>query len=303
MSKRGLPTNIQMRHDAHYVEELSTQRPTPVGRLIPTELLDPNPEQPRVEIGDLSELIESVKDKGVLEPLLVKPAAGGRWMIIAGERRWRAARACGLKEVPCIELDVDDRAIAEIALIENLQRKDLTAWEEADGLAALCEKFGYTHEDVARKIGKSRSTITESLSISNIPKAIREQCRRADISSKSLLLQVVRQPDEASMQTIVNEIIEKGMTREEARNLRREGAKAVKRTTDVPYVFKYEGPEGGYKFEIRFKRSRVELSEILRVLREVSEEIGRDCETKLPDGELVMGAEFSTLESEKGTID
>ena len=94
-----------------------------------------------------------------MEPLLVKPSRiSGRWMIIAGERRWRAAREAGVREVPCIEMDVDDRAVAEIALIENMQRKDLTTWEEADGLRALCERFGYTHEEVARKVGKSRST-------------------------------------------------------------------------------------------------------------------------------------------------
>src|SRR5438046_5946993 len=114
-----------MRHDAHYVEELASQRPTPIGRLISLEQLDPNPEQPRVEIGDLTELTNSVKEKGVLEPLLVKPnRQSGTWMIIAGERRWRAANLAGLKEVPCIELDIDEKAIAEIALIENLQRKD-----------------------------------------------------------------------------------------------------------------------------------------------------------------------------------
>src|ERR671920_1736202 len=211
-----------MRHDAHYVEELSSQSPTAIGRMISVELLEPNPEQPRVEIGDLSELITSVKEKGVLEPLLVKPSQQkGRWMIIAGERRWRAASAAGLREVPCIEMDVDAAAVAEIALIENMQRKDLTPWEEADGLAALCAKFGYTHEDVARKIGKSRTTVTEALSIASLPEVIREECRRADISAKSLLLQIVRQPDEVSMQNMVKEIAQRSLNRDEARSYRR----------------------------------------------------------------------------------
>src|SRR5215203_3331266 len=183
-----------MRHDAHYVEELSSQSPTTIGRLIAVEALDPNPQQPRVEIGDLTELTTSVKEKGVLEPLLVKPTQQkGRWMIIAGERRWRAACAAGLTEVPCIEMDVDESAVAEIALIENMQRKDLTPWEEADGLRALCERFGYTHEEVARKVGKSRSSVTEALSISTIPDDVRDRCRRADIKAKTLLLEIVRQ--------------------------------------------------------------------------------------------------------------
>ncbi len=174
-----------MRHDAHYVEELASQSPAAIGRMILTEQLDPNPEQPRVEIGDLTELTNSVKEKGVLEPLLVKPSTQkGRWMIKAGERRWRAAKAAGLKEVPCIELDVDEAAVAEIALIENMQRKDLTPWEEADGLAALCHRYGYTHEEVSKKVGKSRSTITEAITLAAIPEEIREECRRADINVK-----------------------------------------------------------------------------------------------------------------------
>src|SRR3989442_3795873 len=113
-----------MRHDSHYVEELSRHRPTQIGLLIAIDKLDPNPDQPRTEIGDLTELTASIKEKGVLEPLLVRPMRMGRWMIIAGERRWRAATAAGLKDVPCIEMDVDDSAVAEISLIENMKRND-----------------------------------------------------------------------------------------------------------------------------------------------------------------------------------
>src|SRR6266446_6251890 len=141
-----------MRHDAHYVEELSQHQPATVGRMIPIDKIDPNPGQPRSEFGDLTELTESIAEKGVLEPLLVKPSRStGRWMIIAGERRYRAARAAGLIELPCVEMEVDEGTVAEIALIENMQRKDLTVWEEADGLLALCERFGYTRED-AREV-------------------------------------------------------------------------------------------------------------------------------------------------------
>src|SRR3712207_4333764 len=229
-----------MRHDAHYVEELSSQSPAAIGRMISVECLDPNPEQPRVEIGDLTELTTSVKEKGVLEPLLVKPSAQkGRWMIIAGERRWRAASAAGLREVPCIEMDVDAASVAEIALIENMQRKDLTPWEEADGLAALCQRYGYTHEDVSKKVGKSRSTVTEAITLAAIPEEIREECRRADINVKSLLLQVVRQPDAEAMRETIKFLTRKDLTRDEARTLirerknRGEGAEVAK-----PFTFR-----------------------------------------------------------------
>jgi ParB family chromosome partitioning protein len=261
-----------MRHDAHYVEELATHHPTPIGRLIALDQLDPNPEQPRVEIGDLNDLTASIKEKGVLEPLLVKPSRiTGRWMIIAGERRWRASKAAGLREVPCIEMEVDDRAVAEIALIENMQRKDLTAWEEADGLAALCERFGYTHEDVARKVGKSRSTVTEALSIASLPEVIREKCRRADIGAKSLLLQIVRQPHVEAMHDILAEITAQGLNRDGARAARRskqEGKKTQPATeTSRPYVFQYAAEDGEFTLEVRFKSSAVEVGQVTDALK------------------------------------
>jgi ParB family chromosome partitioning protein len=268
-----------MRHDAHYVEELASHRPTPVGRLIALDKLDPNPEQPRVEIGDLTELTSSIKEKGVLEPLLVKPSRlSGRWMIIAGERRWRAAREAGLREVPCIEMDVDDRAVAEIALIENLQRKDLTAWEEADGLRALCERFGYTHEQVAHKVGKSRSTVTEALSVAALPEAIRERCRRADINTKSLLLQIVRQPDEESMLRMAEEITTRGMTRDDARQARRarqqKGVRGV--AAAKPYTYRYASPGKDFRLELRLRRSSVEKREVVAALRAALERLEQD---------------------------
>lgn len=275
MSKRGLPASLRMRHDAHYVDELAQHRPTPVGRLIAIDKLDPNPEQPRVEIGSLEELTASIKEKGVLEPLLVRPTGlGGRWMIIAGERRWRASREAGLREVPCIEMDVDDRAVAEIALIENMQRKDLTPWEEADGLKALCERFSYTHEEVARKVGKSRSTVTEALSIAAIPEVIRERCRRADITSKSLLLEIIRQPDEISMAQVANDIVTRGMTREDARASRRAQSVSGRRGSQTnPYIFRYSPSNKEFRLELRFRRSQVSNKEIIATFRQIIAEL------------------------------
>ncbi len=272
MSRRGLPTGLRMRHDAHYVEELASRSPTPIGRLITLDLIDPNPDQPRIEIGDLTELTSSIRDKGVLEPLLVRPCADGRWLIIAGERRWRAARAAGLQEVPCIELDVDDRAVAEIALIENLQRKDLTAWEEADGLQALCDRYGYTHEEVARKLGKSRSTVTEAISIASLPPAIRERCRHADIASKSLLLQIVRQPDESSMQDFVEQVSRNNLKREDARALRKANLyKGSVPHPNKPAIYRYDSPSSNFKLEISFQALVFEQEDVLKALREVVE--------------------------------
>ncbi len=271
MSRRGLPAGLSMRHDAHYVEELTqTNTTTHVGRLVPIDKIDPNPDQPRTEIGDLTDLTASIKEKGVLEPLLVKPILG-RWMIIAGERRWRAATAAGLTELPCIEMDVDESAVAEIALIENMQRKDLTPWEEADGLRALCERFGYTHEDVARKVGKSRSTVTEALSIASIPTEIREICRASDISSKSLLLQIVRQPDDESMRVMAEQIASEGLTRDGARKARR--AFVDPTGASEPYVYRYEAPGREFKVEVKFKKANISAEELFEALNAAAQNI------------------------------
>jgi ParB family chromosome partitioning protein len=263
-----------MRHDSHYVEELSQHQPAAVGRMVALDKLDPNPEQPRVDFGDLTELTASIAEKGVLEPLLVKPSRStGRWMIIAGERRYRAARAAGLTEVPCVEMDIDAGSVAEIALIENMQRKDLTVWEEADGLLALCERFGYTHEEVARKVGKSRSTVTEALSIAAIPADVRDMCREADVSAKSMLLQIVRQPDEEGMRRLAKQITSRGLTRDDAREVRRQEMGPRVASEARPYTFKYVSPKKDFSLEVRFKRSNVDTVDIAQALRSVAKSI------------------------------
>jgi ParB family chromosome partitioning protein len=198
VSKPGLPATVKMRHDLHYVEELSRGN-RPIGKIIEIDRIQPNPDQPRTEIGDLSELSASISEKGVLEPLLVLANGDGTYMIIAGERRWRASKIAGLTEVPCIQVDTDENGVAEIALIENLQRKDLNIWEEADGLKSLAERFSYTQDQIAQKISKSRSTVTELMTVAGLPQNIRERCRELNISSKSTLLDVARQFDEPAM--------------------------------------------------------------------------------------------------------
>lgn len=261
MSKRGLPTSVRMRHDSHYVEELATAART-IGKSISVHLIAPNPEQPRREIGDLTELSNSIREKGVLEPLLVKPNfEKGTWMIIAGERRWRASQLAGLTEVPCIEMDLDDQNIAEIALIENLQRKDLTVWEEADGLAALSEKFGYKHDEIARKISKSRTTVTELMTIAGLPAEIRAKCRQVKISAKSTLLEIARQFDEEAMFAFVEQI---GTGKPAARSvkkaessLRNGSPETVSSTTPAAekQTFRYVSSDNDFTLEIRFRKT------------------------------------------------
>ena len=147
---------------------------------------------------------------------------GSRFQIIAGERRYRAATEAGLAEIPCVVRETSDAEMMELALVENLQRKDLTAFEEADGLKVLADNFGYTHEAMAEKLGKSRTSITEILTLTAMPDEVREQCRRADIHSKSLLLQIVRQSTPEKMAQMIGRLQHEGGTREQARRIAKE---------------------------------------------------------------------------------
>ncbi len=272
MSKRGLPENIGMRHDAHYVEELVRTNRS-IGRIIPIGQIEPNPKQPRIEIGDLTELANSIKEKGVLEPLLVKPNRQvGTWMIIAGERRWRAATKAGLREVPCIELDIDDKTVAEIALIENLQRKDLTLWEEADGLKSLAARFGYTHDEIARKISKSRTTVTELLTIAGLPVNIREKCLTADINAKSTLLEVARQFDERAMHKFLDNIQNKKFTRQEIRQTARPHLTQSNLSKDKQNGKLYAGAQASGKNVFRYNSLKFRLELTFKDLEEFENE-------------------------------
>ncbi len=270
MSKRiGLPVTLKMRHDAHYVESLTSYSGAAVGRMIPVEKIRPNPDQPRKALGDLRELSDSIREKGVLEPLLVRfVAREDCYYIISGERRYHASRAAGLREVPCIEKTADDAETLEIGLIENLQRKDLTAFEEADGLDRLGTQFEYTHDDIARKIGRARTSVTETLSLLHIPEALRKKCAEQGINTKSLLLQVARQPTEKKMLEMVHRIMQGGLTREEARRERRDDA-ASGPQKPRPFLFQFEPQDEEFKFKIQFKKSHVSRDELIHTLREI----------------------------------
>ena len=267
MSKRiGLPVTLKMRHDAHYVESLTSYSGAAIGRMIPVDQIRPNPDQPRKSIGDLRELTDSIREKGVLEPLLVRfVPREDCYYIISGERRYHASRAAGLNEVPCIEKMADDAETLEIGLIENIQRKDLTPFEEADGLHRLATQFEYTHEDVARKIGRARSSVTETLSLRNIPEALRKTCIEHGVNSKSLLLQIARQPTERKMVEMLQRILQGGLTRDEARKERRDEQTGPQRPQ--PFIFQYEPDNETFRFRIQFKKSHVSRDELIVTLR------------------------------------
>jgi ParB family chromosome partitioning protein len=277
-----------MRHDLHFVDQLTGSPAQTIGRMIEISLLDPNPQQPRRDQGDLTDLIASIKEKGLLEPILVR-GHDSRFQIIAGERRFHAARSAGLTQVPCIEIDVDERGVLEISLIENLQRRDLDPFEEGDALRDLCDRFGYTHEKVAQKLGKSRTSVTEILTIAGIPEELRSICRRADISSRSLLLEIARQPTHELMTQLVERAAREKLTRDDARRLRAvpppEGGDAEPAagsgSSQAPFVLRLKSEGIPATVQIRFARAEVRKSEVLAALREIIARV--EASSEIPD--------------------
>ena len=152
---------------------------------LPISEIIPNKEQPRKTFDEdaLAELAESIKQHGVLQPLLVRPLPSGGYQLVAGERRWRASRMAKLREVPVVVKELTDTETMEIAIMENLQREDLNPIEEAEGLQALIDKCGFTQEEVAASVGKSRSAIANSLRLLRLPQEVRDMTREGSISA------------------------------------------------------------------------------------------------------------------------
>jgi ParB family transcriptional regulator, chromosome partitioning protein len=283
VSKRiGLPITLKMRHDAHYVETLTSFSGAAVGRMIPLDKIRPNPDQPRKTLGDLSDLTASVREKGVLEPLLVRfVPREDTYYIISGERRYHASTAAGLREVPCIEKIADDGETLELGLIENLQRKDLTPFEEADGLHRLAEQFSYTHEEIARKISRARSSVTETLTLRNIPDSLRRRCIEKGIVSRSLLLQIARQSDTKKMAETFQRIARGGLTRDEARKERREQKGAGPRPQ--PFIFNFQPQSETFRLRLQFRKSQVSREELISSLRAVLAQLEQERSPAIDD--------------------
>ena len=220
-------------------------------------------------MGDLSELMASIAEKGIIEPIIVRQR-GRRFQIVAGERRYQAAVQVGLREIPIVIREVDDNEIIEIALVENIQRKDLTAFEEAEALHSLATRATTRTRTWRGGWGGRGPPITESLSLNNMPDEVKNLCRLADINSKSLLLQIVRQGDPQKMVALIEKIArDGGSTRDE---VRKETAKP-KAGRPKAFVFSYKAPTKAFKLQLKFNKSRVERDEVISALEAIIQEL------------------------------
>jgi ParB family chromosome partitioning protein len=264
--KTGLPENVSMRHDSHYVDLISSKDYSPRIRMISIDKIDPSPQQARSELGNLQELMSSIKEKGILEPILVRKK-GDRFEIIAGERRCMAAKNIGLEKVPCIEMNVSDNEAMELALIENMQRKNLDVFEEADGLKALSETYGYNHEQIAKKIGKARSTITEVIAISKISKELRDLCREFSIKSRGTLIEIAKQKNRDDMYRLITQVKHRELKREDTRDLSKQMKGKIPK--EEKYVYNYQEKDKSFKVKIEVRKANVTKEEIIKILEEM----------------------------------
>ncbi len=227
--------------------------------------IEPNLSQPRKEFDEaaLSELADSIAAHGVLQPLLVRPTLNGTYQIVAGERRWRAARLAGLSEVPVLIKELSDEENDQLALIENLQREDLNAIETAEGYRSLMDKYGMTQEQLSEAVGKSRPAIANSLRILNLPKEIMPMIAEGKISAGHAKA-ILSAPEEKRIE-LAKKIAEEGLSVREAERLAAKREAAPKKTAK-----KEKFPKNAYFREMQIA---------------VSEEMGRDIKiTEIGEG-------------------
>lgn len=202
----------------------SDSRPVSADRLIPIEFISRNPRNPRrsFDDGELHDLASSIRQHGIVQPVVVRTIAPGQYEIIAGERRWRAAQLAGLAEIPVIVRDVDDKTALEIAIVENVQRSDLNALEEALGYEQLIAEYGYTQNDLGEIIGKSRSHVANSLRLLKLPEPVRDLLAAGSLSAGHARALVPT----SDPSTLARTIVSKGMSVRDAERLAQNDIKA-----------------------------------------------------------------------------
>ena len=191
--------------------------------------IQPNRDQPRrhFEQESLAELAESISQHGILQPLLVRPLLDGRYQLIAGERRWRAAQMAGVSEVPVIIREIDEQKASELALVENLQREDLNPMEEAAGYKTLMENYGLTQEEIAKVVNKSRPAVANALRLLNLPQPVAEMVAAGEISAGHARALLALPTAEEQIET-AKEIIKKGLSVRDIEKKARQAAKPKK---------------------------------------------------------------------------
>jgi ParB family chromosome partitioning protein len=247
-----------------------TDRATP--KLLRLSNIEFDPEQPRKNIGDISDLVTSITEHGLLTPLLVQPVGTNQYRIVAGERRYRACKQVGLDVVQCIVRTPTEQQTIELQLIENLHRKDLDAFEEAFGYARLKSEHNYSDATIAQKMAKSRTHVTQTLSLTKVPDDIREECQHADIPlSRDTLYLIAKQPTREKMLAVFQDV-QNGVPREERRAKARKG-EARQATAPKKPKWAYSSAEQKVTVVVQSHNSTLTKERRIEALREALKEV------------------------------
>lgn len=236
---------------------------------LPIQKIEPNPDQPRkrFDLEELQTLADSIAAHGLIQPLAVRQSENGYYQIIAGERRWRAARLAGLTEVPAVVLEADDRTVMELALIENLQRSDLNPIEEALGYRALMEEYGLTQEQTAEQVGKSRPAVANALRLLALPDAILEMVESGKLTAghaRAVLSLKSEKQQKAAAQKIAALELSVRQAELMCKRMAQEPAKEVEKPWKVDYLADCERKLSqrlgrGVKIETGRRKGRIHL--------------------------------------------
>lgn len=228
------------------IDDYSASESTQTVTSLPLQKVEPNPNQPRHRFDEeeLQALADSISEHGILQPLAVRKMEGGFYQIIAGERRWRAARLAGLQEVPVVVVEADDKTVMELALIENLQRQDLNPMEEAEGYRVLTEEYGLTQEEAAARVGKSRPAVANALRLLALPDEVRELVEKGELSAGHARA-ILSLPTKAKQKTAAQRILALRLSVRQAEAMCKRLAAEEKKPeppkhTDVDYVAECE---------------------------------------------------------------
>src|SRR5215469_13260649 len=230
-ARRGLGRGLQALLDEAEAAPAGEARPAGVAE-IPIEAIRPNPDQPRrrFDAAELEELAASIREKGVLQPILVRPAMyAGEYQVVAGERRWRAAQRTGLRTIPALVRSLSDAEVLEIAIVENVQRVDLSPIEEAEGYRALMDRFGRTQADVAQVVGKSRVHVANALRLLQLPEPVKDMVREGRLTAGHARPLI----GAADAERLAAEVAGKGLTVRQAETLARGRPAAPRRAKDA----------------------------------------------------------------------
>ena len=209
-------------------------------QLLPIYKVEPNPDQPRQDFDEvaLQELADSIQEHGIIQPLTVREMGSGYYQIIAGERRWRAARLANLSEIPVVVIEADDKKATELALIENLQRSDLNPVEEALGYQTLIQEYGLTQEDAAKRVGKSRPAVANALRLLALCPEVLEKLREGKLTAGHARA-VLTLKSEKKQQEAAQKIMALGLSVRQAELLCKNMSQEPKKTQEAPLAIDY----------------------------------------------------------------